>query len=175
MTAVSSGLALMMATTTVVVLAVSADGYRSHEARLHDGGVWVTSNTHGYYGRVNKPIGQLDGGLFAELSADLDVVQDGDTVLGLNRSGGSLATLAPATVEHPEGEVAGLVGSTVLVARRDTILVTDPEDGSTRATVSYLDLESATVLGLDRESAPLHKAGVAASMSVTSGGDVVVI
>ncbi|MEJ7794896.1 MAG: Ig-like domain-containing protein [Nocardioides sp.] len=175
MTAVSSGLALVMATTTVVVLAVSADGYRSHEARLNDGGVWVTSNTDGYFGRVNKPIGQMDGGLFAEEGADLDVVQDGDTVLGLNRTGGSLAPIDPATVQHPEGEVAGIVGSADVVARGNTIAVTDPDDGSTWATVADPDLGPVSVVSLDRESTPLHKAGGAAAMSVTTGGDVVVV
>ncbi len=175
MTAVSSGLALVMAATTVVVIAVSADGYRSHEARLNDGGVWVTSTRDGYFGRVNKPIGQLDGGLFAEVGADLDVVQDGDTVLGINRSAGSLAPIDPATVEHPEGEVAGIAGSADVVARGTTVAVTDPDDGATWATVSDPDLGPVSVLGLDRESTPLHKAGGAAAMSVTTGGDVVVI
>ena len=102
-TALASGLALAVAATTVVVLAVSADGYRSHEARLNDGGVWVTSNTDGYFGRVNKPIGQMDGGLFAELGADLDVVQDGGTVLGLNRSAGSAGPHRPGDRAAPRG------------------------------------------------------------------------
>lgn len=171
----SSALALALATTTVVVLAVSADGYRSHEARLNDGGVWVTNSTAGYFGRVNKPIGQLDGGLFAAEGADLDVVQDGGTVLGINRSAGSLAPIDPATVLHPEGEVAGIAGSAGVVARGSTLAVTDPDDGSTWATSADPEVGPVSVLGLDRESTPLHKAGGTASMSVTSGGDVVVI
>jgi hypothetical protein len=113
---IASTLALVLATGTVVVLAVAADGYQSHDAQLNDGGIWVTSNTDGYYGRVNKPIGQLDGGLFAELGADLDVVQDGDTVLAVNRSGGTLAPIDPSTVEHPEGDVAGIPGSADVAA-----------------------------------------------------------
>ncbi len=174
-TALSSGLALVLAATTVVIIAVSADGYRSHEARLNDGGVWVTSNTDGYFGRVNKPIGQMDGGLFAELGADLDVVQDGATVLGLNRSSGSLSPIDPATVQHPEGEVAGIAGSSDVVARGDTLAVTDPDDGSTWAVVADPSLGPVSVVGLDRESTPLHEAGGSAAMSVTSSGDVVVV
>ena len=174
-TTVASGLALVVAATTVVVLAVSADGYRSHEARLNDGGVWVTSTRDGYFGRVNKPIGQLDGGLFAEVGADLDVVQDGDVVLGVNRTAGSVAPVDPATVDHPEGEVAGITGGAEVAARGHTVAVTDPDDGSTWATVADPDLGTVSVLGLDRESTPLLKAGGAASMSVTTGGDVVVV
>ena len=81
-TTIASSLALVLASGTVVVLAVAADGYKSHDAQLNDGGIWVTSNTHRLYGRVNKPIGQMDGGLFADLGADLDVVQDGEPCRG---------------------------------------------------------------------------------------------
>ncbi len=174
-TTLSSGLALVLAASTVVVIAVSADGHRSHEARLNDGGVWVTSNTHGYFGRVNKPIGQMDGGLFAEQGADLDVIQDDGTALGLNRSGGMLAPIDPATVQHPEGDVAAIVGGADVVARGHTVAVTDPDTGALWATVAEPDLGPVSVLGLDREATPLHEAGGAAAMSVTTGGDVVVI
>ena len=165
----------MLASGTVVVLAVAADGYKSHDAQLNDGGIWVTSNTDGYYGRVNKPIGQLDGGLFAELGADLDVVQDGDTVLAVNRSGGALAPIDPSTVEHPEGDVAGIPGSADVAAWKDTIAVSSPDDGAVWAVVSDPDTGPVSVVGLDRESRPLHEAGGSASMAVTRSGDVLVV
>ncbi len=173
-TALASGLALVIATTTVVVVAVSADGYKSHEARLNDGGVWVTSNTDGYYGRVNKPIGQMDGGLFAELGADLDIVQDGGVVLGVNRSGGSISPIDPATVEHPEGEVAGIAGGADVLTRGGTIAVTDPDGGATWATVADPSLGPVSVSALDREGDPLHEAGGSASLTVNASGDVLV-
>ena len=116
----------------------------------------------------------MDGGLFAELGADLDVVQDGDTVLGVDRSGGSLSPIDPATVEHPEGEVAGIPGGADVRARGGTLAVTDPDGGATWAVVSDPDLGPVSVSGLDREAKPLHEAGGAASMALSESGDVLV-
>jgi hypothetical protein len=172
--AIASSLALLLASGTVVVLAVSADGYKSHDAQLNDGGIWVTSNTDGYFGRVNKPVGQLDGGLFAELGADLDVVQDGATVLGVNRSAGSLAPIDPATVEHPEGDVAGIPGGADVETRAGTIAVASPDDGAVWAIVSDPELGPIMVQGLDREGRPLLEAGGATSLAVSRRGDVLV-
>ena len=57
--------ALAVAVGGVVTYAVQADGYQSHQAELNDGGIWVTSNRDGSYGRINKPIGELDGTIFS--------------------------------------------------------------------------------------------------------------
>ena len=46
-----------VAVSGVAVYAVQADGYQAHTADLNDGGIWVTSNRDGSYGRINKPIG----------------------------------------------------------------------------------------------------------------------
>ena len=73
-----------MAAGGVVVYAVSADGYQAHETQLNDGGIWVTNSRDGFYGRLNKPIGQLDGAVFAQLDATLDIVQDGAAVVAVN-------------------------------------------------------------------------------------------
>ena len=174
-TTIASSLALVLASSTVVVLAVAADGYKSHDAQLNDGGIWVTSNTHRLYGRVNKPIGQMDGGLFADLGADLDVVQDGGTVLAVNRSGSSLAPIEPGTVEHPEGDVAGIPGSADVETHAGTIAVASPDDGAVWAVISDAESGPVSVLGLDRETRPLHEAGGSASMAVSRSGDVLVV
>ena len=77
-------LALVLVVTGVVVFALRAEGYQTHRAELNDGGIWVTNSTLGYYGRLNKPIGQLDGALFARTDATLDIVQDGAAVVGVD-------------------------------------------------------------------------------------------
>ena len=86
--ALASWLALAVAVSGVAVYAVQADGYQAHEAELNDGGIWVTNNRDGFYGRINKPIGQLDGTVFARLDSNLDIVQDGASVVGVNLSDG---------------------------------------------------------------------------------------
>ena len=62
----SSWVALAVAVGGVVTYAVQADGYQAHRAELNDGGIWVTSNQDGSYGRINKPIGELDGTVFTQ-------------------------------------------------------------------------------------------------------------
>ena len=61
-----SWVALAVAVGGVVTYAVQADGYQAHEADLNDGGIWVTSKRDGSYGRINKPIGELDGTVFSD-------------------------------------------------------------------------------------------------------------
>ena len=94
-------LALLAAVAGVVVVATQADGYRKHEAQLNDGGIWVTNGRDGFHGRLNKPIGQLDGVAFAEQDTQLDVVQDGAAVIGLDVSAGSSPRSTPARSSCP--------------------------------------------------------------------------
>ena len=58
---IASGVALAIAAAAVVGYAVTASGYKKHEAELNDGGVWVVNGKKGWSGRLNKPINQLDG------------------------------------------------------------------------------------------------------------------
>ena len=82
---IASGVALTVAAGAVVAYAVSASGYKKHEAELNDGGIWVVNGKHGWSGRLNKPINQLDGVVPGEDGkARLDVVQDGAAVVSLN-------------------------------------------------------------------------------------------
>ena len=91
--------------------AVQADGYQAHKADLNDGGIWVTSNRDGSYGRINKPIGELDGTVFSRLDSNLDIVQDGSSVVGINLSDGVVVPLDPRPDEPPDGEEASIPGT----------------------------------------------------------------
>ena len=82
---IASGVALTIAAAAVVGYAVTANGYKKHEAELNDGGVWVVNGKKGWSGRLNKPINQLDGVVPSEDGKTrLDVVQDGAAVVTLN-------------------------------------------------------------------------------------------
>ena len=81
---IASGVALAIAASAVVVYAVTAEGYKKHEAELNDGGVWVVNGKKGWSGRLNKPINQLDGVVPGDNGkARLDIVQDGAAVVTL--------------------------------------------------------------------------------------------
>lgn len=86
----------------VVVAATAAVATPNHHASLNDGGIWVTDQQTGYWGRFNKPALQLDGELYSPVataptpSSDLDVVQDGGAVLA--RDGALVFPIVPSTV-----------------------------------------------------------------------------
>lgn len=172
-TTIASSVALSLAAAGVLAYAISADGYRAHDAQLNDGGIWVTNATDGYYGRINKPIGQLDGALFAKLEASLDIVQDGAAVIGVNASDSVIAPIDPASVEHPEGESALIPGGADVALAGGTLAVGEREQGrvwAIRTTPGVVP----SVIPLDAQNKPLVKAGGAAVLTVTAGGTVLV-
>jgi hypothetical protein len=66
----------------LIVYVLVTRGYSVVKAELSDGGVWVTRDTPGSFARVNDPVHLLDGGIIpARASTDVDVLQDGSTVL----------------------------------------------------------------------------------------------
>lgn len=172
--AIASNLALLIAATGVLVAAVYADGYRKHEAQLNDGGIWVTNSRDGFHGRINKPIGQIDGAIFAELDTQLDVVQHGAAVIGVNVSAGLLSSIDPATVEHPDGETAKIPGSAQVQMAGGTVAVLDPTTGTLWAERVDPVLGLPLVGNLDAEAPPLAEVGADSALAVTEAGDVLV-
>lgn len=173
--AITSNLVLLALVAGVLTAAVRADGYRTHEAQLNDGGIWVTNSHDGFYGRVNKPIGQLDGALFAELDAQLDVVQDGGSVVAVNVSAGALAAIDPATVEHPEGDTASIPAGAQVGLAGGTIAVLDPVDGTLWADLADPELGVPVVGNLDSQAPPLAEVGGAGALAVTQHGEIVAV
>ena len=173
--AIASNLALLIAVVGVVVAAVYAEGYRSHEAQLNDGGIWVTNSRDGFYGRINKPIGQLDGAIFAELDTKLDVVQQGAAVIGYNLSSSTLSPINPSTVEHPDGEVAKVASAAQVQMAGGSVAVLDPGTGKVWAERIDPELGEPLVGDLDAQSPPAATTGPSAALAVTQGGDVLVV
>ena len=130
--ALVSWLALAVAVGGVVTYAVQADGYQAHRADLNDGGIWVTSKHDGSYGRINKPIGELDGTVFSSPDSNLDIVQDGDSVVGVNLSDGVVVPLDPAQMKVPDGEEAAIPGSPVVGMAGGSLAVLDAATGAVR-------------------------------------------
>ena len=82
---IASGAALAVAVSAVIVYAVTASGYKAHQADLNDGGVWVVNGTKGWSGRLNKPINQLDGVVPSDDGKTrMDIIQDGAAVVALD-------------------------------------------------------------------------------------------
>ncbi|MCW2815689.1 MAG: hypothetical protein JWN84_3144 [Nocardioides sp.] len=172
--AIASNLALLVAAVGVVVVATEADGYRKHEAQLNDGGIWVTNGRDGFHGRINKPIAQLDGVAFAEQDTQLDVVQDGAAVLGLNISAGVLTTLDPGKVALLDGEDAKLPAAAQVGLAGGTAAVLDPASGSLWAERVDTRVGVPPVAALDSEADPLAETAEDAALAVGVSGEVLV-
>jgi large repetitive protein len=173
--AVASYLALALAVSAVVVYAVAAQGYRAHQTRLNDGGIWVTDNRDSAYGRMNKPIGQLDGAVFAGLNANLDIAQDDSAVLGVNLSGGTLAPLDPATMRSPASSSVPIPAAPQVQARGATVAVLDTEAGTVWATRVDTVNGVPPLDAVGRQAKPWAKVGRTAALAVTDSGTVVAV
>ena len=152
--AVAANLALLVGAVGIVAVATQADGYRKHDAQLHDGGIWVTDGRDGFHGRINKPIAQLDGVAFAEQDTQLDVVQDGAAVFGINLSAGVLSVIDPGKVTLPDGETAQLPSAPQVQLAGGTLAVLDPAEGTLWAERVDTRRGVDPVTALDTESDP---------------------
>ena len=166
-------LALALVITGVVVFALRAEGYQTHRADLNDGGVWVTNSALGYYGRVNKPIGQLDGALFARADATLDIVQDGAAVVGVDVAGGTASTIDPSSVAVPSGSTAQVPVGGQVAMDGGTLASLDPGTGKVWAVRVDTDTGDPAVGGIDTSGKPLATVGADAAMTVTESGRIV--
>ncbi|HWN32587.1 MAG TPA: hypothetical protein VNP03_07575, partial [Pseudonocardia sp.] len=55
---ISAAVVTVVAASALVAYAVRAGGYTARHVDLNDGGIWVTNNADGLFGRLNKPISQ---------------------------------------------------------------------------------------------------------------------
>ena len=172
---IASGAALAMAASAVVVYAVTADGYRSHEAELNDGGVWVVNGKKGWSGRLNKPINQLDGVVpTQDGKTRLDVVQDGAAVVTLNVNASRGQSIETSKLESQDGGAAAIPTDGDVQMAGGTLASADRETGEVWA-VRYDDMAGKPVMStVDRQSEPVAEAGEDASLAVSQGGTVVV-
>lgn len=115
------GVSALTAFSVVVgTLAVAYDGVATANVELNDGGVWVTSGSDNLVGHLNPSAGELTTGLYT-LSSDIDIAQDGSTVV-VSDFGNSSAnqvdvaqSVFAAEKTLGEGELVLLGGSTVVV------------------------------------------------------------
>ncbi len=170
--ALASWAALAVAVGGVVTYAVQADGYQAHKADLNDGGIWVTSSKDGSYGRINKPIGELDGTVFSNLDSNLDVVQDGSSVVGVNLSDGVVVPLDPAQMRVANDEEAAIPGSPVVEMAGGSVAVLDAVSGKLWAVREDPAVGTPPVGPLANQSDPVATVGEDAALAVSLDGTV---
>ncbi|MGF9755243.1 Ig-like domain-containing protein [Microvirga sp. 0TCS3.31] len=172
---IASGVALAVASTVVAVYAVSADGYKKHEAELNDGGVWVVNGKKGWSGRLNKPINQLDGVVPGDNGkARLDVVQDGAAVVTLDAGTSRGQVIEASRLEAQDGGSAAIPVTGDVAMAGGTLATADSETGEVWAVRYDAELGKPVVSAVDRQAKPLAETGEGAALTVSQDGTVVV-
>ncbi|KRF35221.1 Ig-like domain-containing protein [Nocardioides sp. Soil805] len=174
-TAIASNAALAVAAGAVLAYAVSADGYQAHEAELNDGGIWVVNSKDGLFGRINKPINQLDSVVFADRSdLPLDIVQDGAAVLAVDERASTAQLINPVTSElEPTGRISVPSAGDLQLAG-GTLAAVDAETGGYWAARVDTLTGRSLVTEVDRQSDPVDEVGEGAALAVSQAGTVVV-
>lgn len=129
----TSGTMLAAATAAVVVMATTATGIPVNHEAANDGGVWLTNDApgsgfRGTFAEFNAPIRQIAysfgaPGSAPQASYDLDVLQQGTSVLAVDRGQGGLypvdsqtgTTDPSAGVTFPLGSQIGLGGEVAAI------------------------------------------------------------
>jgi large repetitive protein len=173
--AVAATTAVAVAAAGLIAYAVHAAGYTARHVDLNDGGIWVTTNADGLYGRLNKPIGQLDAGFFppggAQTSYTVDVVQDGSAVLAIDKGQGKLYPVDVVDGKAVETQAASVSGTDLVALSGGTAAVLDPASGKLwGARVSDSDLSG--VAALDSAAKPLTTVGAGADLAVADDGTI---
>ncbi len=172
--AVALNLALVLGAGSVVAYAVSAQGYQSHEPDLNDGGIWVTDSQLSSFGRINKPIGQLDSIVFSDSRSTVDILQQSSAVVGENLTSRRLTVIDPTTSTPVEGQQAQLPQTSQVWLAGSTLAVLDTSDGRVWATRVEPEGALPSVAEVDRDTTPEAQAGANAGLAVTQSGTVLV-
>ena len=175
-TAIASTVVVGIASALLVTYALSSDGHPVRQVELDDGGIWVTSDGDGLFGRLNRPAGSLDAAFYppggAQQAYQLDIVQDGGAVVARDRGTGALypvdvargVTLKEQQVPLPQQAQVGLAGG--------TIAALDPTSGAVWAKRVDISVGVTALNELDAASPPVAEVGENGSLAVGLDGTV---
>ncbi|MFF5230419.1 Ig-like domain-containing protein [Dactylosporangium sp. NPDC000521] len=175
-TELASALVIGGGSLILVVSAVLATGFPVRRVELNDGGIWVTSDKDGLFGRLNKPAGSLDAALYppggAQQAYALDVVQDGKAVAAWDKGTGRLI---PVDVER--GVTVGDRGVPVSSAQQvglagGTLAVLDPQSGKVWAVRVDGAAGLSSLSELDQAGTPVATVGEQSVLAVGVDGTV---
>lgn len=182
---VASGLVVALAATSLTFFAVTSKGETVHETELSDGGVWVSSAKDARFARVNKAVGQFDGGVAASSGSGepVDILQDDFAVAGLVVGSGALTPIEPKSGRLAEGTgvsaPASQAGTNLQVfvprtvdLRGGTVAMVDPKSGKVWAQTYDAKAGLVTLEALTTGAKPLVTVGAVAAIAVDVKGGV---
>lgn len=160
-----------VAALVIVVTATMSHGFPVRELDLNDTGIWISNDADGELGRINKAVGALDARLgppgTRSANYQLDVLQDGNLVLGWHQSQGT-AFQIDTSLAKPAGSTEIAVDPTNSLAVGGGTVAKVDRAGRVWAT-RYDPLTGEVNLGaLDSAVKPLAELGLPADAAVDS-------
>lgn len=143
----------------VTTLAVVSGGYSAQHLQLNDAAVWVASDAKKSLGRANTEIDRLNS-VVAGTGESLDVVQDGEDVLLVDREASTVAVVDPAKAEvgksvalPPRSPQVSLAGGHVALLSQTTgqlwLTTVEQLDGFNSGSAATIDLGGRAVSAMD--------------------------
>jgi hypothetical protein len=108
----------------IATIAVVSGGYTAQRLDLGDAAVWVTNQARQVVGRANTSVHELNTVVTAD-SSNFEVVQQGSTVLVVDRGSSSLGILDPATAEVSESVPLPPVAPAVYLGADRAVIASD--------------------------------------------------
>lgn len=168
---IASALVATLVLGSLAAFAYLSRGYPAHRVDLNDAGIWVTNDSNGLFGRLNKSASSLDayfnpqGG--AQSAYTLDIEQDQGTVLAWDKAVGQITPVDVASARLVTDSAVPLPSTMVMDMRAGTVAVLDPASGKiwgTRYDVGAASAPNLTALaGTSKplaEISPLPKGGL---------------
>lgn len=110
----------------IVLSATMSHGFPVRELDLNDTGIWISNDADGELGRINKAVGSLDARLgppgARSPSYQLDILQDGNLVLGWRQSNATAFQINTALAK-PAGNAEIAVDQLVMLDTETSRLV----------------------------------------------------
>ncbi len=171
--AIAGSAALAVVLGTVSFVAARSPGYPTQRVEPNDGGVWVTNDRTGLYGRLSTPSAALDVA-FSPYNTDiqghqLDIVQSGSTVVARDRATYRLTPVDVRTGELVKDRSVLLADKTLVAVGGDTVATLDPQSGAVRAASADAD-QPASVEGLAKDAKPVVTVGLDPGVPGTQRG-----
>lgn len=144
----------------IAAVAVVSGGYTAQRLDLGDAAVWVTNEARQVVGRANTVVRELNTVVTAG-SSSLDVLQQGATVLVIDRGNSSLDIIDPATATVAESVPLPPVDPSVYLAGDRAVITSDG---------NMWNLEAAALADFDSLSDPTLALGAGAVTSMDADG-----
>jgi hypothetical protein len=146
----------------VVTVAVVSTGYAAQKLTLDDGSVWVANGASQVIGRANPQVLELNT-VVASAGAEVDVVQQGSTVLLFDRSNAKVDIVDPATSAILDSVPLPPADPELFIAGSNAVI-------GSASTGQYWIVALADLATFDAQSTPTLSLGADTVASVTPDG-----